>query len=71
MRVHIQLLRGAVELKEQLRRSGWIVESVQDGTLVASHEGVTDERDARLHFQRLGLLTSSQVRIHFPLEAAT
>ena len=65
MRLRIQLLRDPDELRGALRRDGWKFRAGPQDTVVATHPSVPDEVAARDPLQRLGLLTSSCLRIDF------
>jgi hypothetical protein len=64
MRVYFQPFRGGVALRQVLQADGWLLEGGDDAFL-AGHPGVTDEPTARSRLYRLGLLTSSGLRIEF------
>ena len=74
MHVRIELLQWSEPVLVALRKDGWAVESGQGGTLCARHPQAPDERAARSRLHRLGLLTSTALRIQFchagPREAA-
>jgi hypothetical protein len=65
MKMHIESVRHAGSLKEQLVREGWRVDNAQGGGFLISHGEIASELDARQRLQRMGLLTSGKVRIEF------
>jgi hypothetical protein len=65
MHLHIQLLRDRDDLRDALRRDGWRVQAAPHDAVVATHPDVPDDVTARDRLQRLGLLTSTSVRIDF------
>ncbi len=67
MKVQIQMLKRVPRLRERMRRDGWKLEFQNDESLVACHPQVQDSDDARQRLDRLGLLTSQAMRIHFSL----
>ncbi len=67
MNVHIEVIRPTRHLRATLLSDGWKVESERQDDLWVSHLQVADEGGARGRLNRLGLLTSSSLRIDFPL----
>jgi len=65
MRMHIETVRHAALLKEQLEREGWRVDQALDGSFLASNGDIASEPDARQRLHQMGLLTSGKVRIEF------
>jgi hypothetical protein len=65
MHLHIQLLRDPDGLRGVLRRDGWKVRTGPHEAVVAVHPDVPDDAAARARLHRLGLLTSSSLRIEF------
>jgi hypothetical protein len=65
MHLRIQLLRDPDDLRDALRRDGWMCEDRPQGAVVATHPSVPDEVAARDRLHQLGLLTSSRLRIDF------
>jgi hypothetical protein len=70
MDILISILRGSETVPHRLRRDGWHLAAATDHSFVAHHPGVTDEPEARIRLQKLGLLTSRALRIEFPVSAA-
>jgi hypothetical protein len=67
MHFEMKMLRHPEIIHATLRRDGWLANKAQGDQLQASHREVVDETAARVRLLRLGLLTSSSVRIEFPL----
>ena len=65
MVVYIRVLKWSPEVRELLFENRWDVEELGNGILAASHPLVVDQTEARIRLWRLGLLTSSRVRIDF------
>jgi hypothetical protein len=65
--VLFQPFRGRVDLLRTLWADGWTLQDERDDAFLAEHPGVADEAAARRRLSRLGLLTSSGLRIEFPL----
>ena len=65
MNMHIQLLRYSSDLERVLRDDGWLLEPEPNASVSASHPEVADEGAARSPLHRLGLLTSSSLRVEF------
>jgi hypothetical protein len=65
MRIHIHALRHAEDLEEMLRAAGWRLDRTGTAGLYAQHPNVKGPADARSELDKLGLLTSPQVRIEF------
>jgi hypothetical protein len=61
----VQPLRRAVELRLLLQADGWTLEGGGGDTFLAEHPDVADQATARCRLDRLGLLTSSGLRIDF------
>jgi hypothetical protein len=67
MRVRFQPLCEWGDLRGVLRADGWTLGGGQKDVIVAAHRDVLDEAAARGRLHRLGLLTSSLLRIEFLL----
>jgi hypothetical protein len=65
MMVRFESLGGADGLRDVLRADGWSLEGPAAGTFYASHPRADDQPAARSLLHRLGLLTSSGLRIEF------
>jgi hypothetical protein len=65
VRVLFQPFRGRVDLGPLLQADGWTLEAGRGDAVVAEHSGLADEAAARSRLDRLGLLTSGQLRIDF------
>jgi hypothetical protein len=50
-----------------LERDGWVIEKEQGDEIHVIHPRVGDEAAARLRLYRLGLLTTSSLRMEFPI----
>jgi hypothetical protein len=67
MRLRIQLLRHGEIARQRLQHDGWELKGESIDTLLATHASVHSEPDARHRLFGLGLLTSANLRIEFPL----
>jgi hypothetical protein len=65
MRLHIQFLQQGRALRRALQRDGWKFANTQAAHTYASHPEAPNESSARNRLARLGLLTSSLLRIEF------
>jgi hypothetical protein len=65
MVVHIHVLRGPHEVARALRQDGWTLDEATPISFEATHPRVDDQAAARARLYRLGLLTSSRLRIEF------
>jgi len=65
MVTYIRLLKSSREVKELLCADGWHIEELENGALATTHTQVVNQDDARVRLSRLGLLTSSRLRIKF------
>ncbi len=65
MRLHLELLRQAHLLRHVLQEDGWELKQQPNHSYSAHHPAIADEPAARNRLLRLGLLTSSLVRIEF------
>ncbi len=65
MDVHFEVLAKTISLRAMLEESGWRVEQDGADSYTASHPDVEDQPAARNRLQKMGLLTSNQVRIEF------
>ena len=63
----MDLLRDADFLKTRLRGDGWRLETDDTGRMSVHHPEVRSESEARKGLNELGLLTSGNLRIEFPL----
>ena len=64
VRICIEVLRKHLTLRDDLARDGWLQDGAETGIDV-SHPEVLDEESARSRLAKLGLLTSSTLRIGF------
>jgi hypothetical protein len=67
MKVYIDVLQSSADVEERLREKGWSLQRERGHALLARHPGVTTQSQARQELLGAGLLTSSAVRIEFPL----
>ncbi len=67
MDIHFQTQGTARDLRPLLRRGGWRLDGGGPDDFHASHAAANDHPAARDRLHRLGLLTSSRVRIEFGL----
>ena len=65
MDVYFEVLAKEFPLRAVLEEAGWEVEDDGADHFTASHRDVEDESAARERLEKLGLLTSVQVRIEF------
>jgi hypothetical protein len=65
MRVQIQVLQPEPDFQNLLQSDGWQISIAPDGSMLAVHPAVVSEPGARARLNRLGLLTSVKLRIHF------
>ena len=65
MNVYIELLRPSEETRRLLNDDGWKLDPAHPELPHALHCTVADESAARNRLMRLGLLTSSSVRVEF------
>jgi hypothetical protein len=65
MDVRFQFLRQSSEIGKTLRDDGWQVETEGNNYLSAHHPEAPNEFTARTRLLKLGLLTSSSLRIEF------
>jgi hypothetical protein len=65
MMVRFESLRGVTGVHGLLRADGWKLEGPAGDTFYASHPCAGDQTAARSRLHRLGLLTSSRLRIEF------
>ena len=63
MNINIEVLRAIPGIRELLLTDGWRVDEAETPGLRASLR-VQDQDDARTRLLKLGLLTSSSLRIH-------
>jgi hypothetical protein len=67
MIIDLEILGRNADVRAALLKDGWRLEPRERDQYVASHQAVPDEPTARLRLDKVGLLTSSKVRIRFPL----
>jgi hypothetical protein len=68
MKIYLEFLNKPSRSQEVLRHDGWVLHANPEGEgYRATHPVIRTETDARLRFARLGLLTSSDLRIEFQL----
>jgi predicted RNA binding protein YcfA (HicA-like mRNA interferase family) len=67
MKVYIDILQSSADVEERLREKGWCLQRERGHGLLARHPDVTTQSQARQELLGAGLLTSSAVRIEFPL----
>lgn len=65
MNVYIELLRPSEETRRLLNDDGWKLDPAHPEQVHALHCTVADESAGRNRLMRLGLLTSSSVRVEF------
>jgi hypothetical protein len=65
MDVHIEVVRGADEIRALLKANGWRLAEGGPARLTARHPEVRDEETARSRLHQMGLLISSRLRIAF------
>jgi hypothetical protein len=65
MRVYFQPLGRHAGLRRILQADGWLLKGDRGDAFLAEHPGVADQAAARRRLDRLGLLTSSRLRIAF------
>ncbi len=65
MDIHFQTQGTARDVRQLLRRGGWRLDGGGPDDFHASHAEANDQSSARARLHRLGLLTSSRVRIEF------
>jgi hypothetical protein len=67
MHVEMKILSRPDIIRDTLHRDGWLIKKAHGDQIHAIHSEVGDEAAARVRLFRLGLLTSSSLRIEFPL----
>jgi hypothetical protein len=65
MDVHFEAVKGPAGLRALLEANGWRLDDGEDNHFTAHHPDVTDQPTARQKLNRMGLLTSAQLRIEF------
>ena len=65
MNIYIELLRPTDETRRLLNDDGWKLDPAHPELAHSLHCTVADESAARSRLMRLGLLTSSSVRVEF------
>lgn len=65
MNIRIEMLRNPDYCRDALAKDGWKLVVKKELDFNASHPSVRDEEEARVRLCRLGLLTSSSLRIEF------
>ena len=65
MMVQVHILNRDDEVSATLLHDGWQLETPTPGELLARHHAAIDESSARHRLDKVGLLTSSNVRIEF------
>jgi hypothetical protein len=67
MKIVVQLLQREQAVRDCLCRHGWKLDSKSGNSLTATHPDVKNAFDARQSLLHSGLLTSTALRIEFPL----
>jgi hypothetical protein len=65
MLTRFQFLHGPAGQLQALRGDGWQLQGEPGGPVTGTHPDVPDEAAARSRLDRLGLLISRSLRIHF------
>jgi hypothetical protein len=69
VRIRVLAFRHSPEIRETLRKDGWTLDEGPTPWFSAEHARARDGTAARRRLHRLGLLTSSDLRIEFCEEA--
>jgi hypothetical protein len=66
MHVEMKMLSCSDIIRDTMHRDGWVIDKAHGDQIQVVDREVRDEAAARARLLRLGLLTSSSLRIEFP-----